>query len=90
MASLRDDFEVSVAELDALCEIAAAAPGVHGARLTGAGFGGCTVQLVDRDRAAAARAFLEEGFARRFGRRPRSWLVRPSEGAGLLSLPTPR
>ena len=89
-ASLRDDFEVSVPELDALCEIAAAAPGVHGARLTGAGFGGCTVQLVDRDRAAAARAFLEEGFARRFGRRPRSWLVRPSEGAGLLSLPTPR
>jgi galactokinase len=45
-ASLRDDFEVSTPELDTLVELASAAPGVIGARMTGAGFGGCTVNLV--------------------------------------------
>jgi galactokinase len=44
--SLRDDYEVSCPELDAMVE-AAAIPGVHGARMTGGGFGGCTVNLVD-------------------------------------------
>ena len=47
--SLRDDFEVSCAELDALVELASRSPGVLGARLTGAGFGGCTVNLVRID-----------------------------------------
>ncbi len=45
-ASLRDDFEVSCPELDRLVELAQALPGVLGARLTGAGFGGCTANLV--------------------------------------------
>ena len=61
-ASLRDDFEVSTPALDALVERLAATPGVYGARLTGAGFGGCAVALADpaspapgwRLRAAAA------------------------------------
>jgi galactokinase len=47
--SLRDDFEVSTAELDLLVEFASRTEGVVGARLTGAGFGGCTVNLVARD-----------------------------------------
>ena len=47
-ASLRDDYEVVSPELDALVEIAAATPGVVAARMTGAGFGGCTVNLVER------------------------------------------
>ena len=46
-ASLRDDFEVSTPALDALVERLRAVPGVHGARLTGAGFGGCVVALTD-------------------------------------------
>ena len=49
-ASLRDLYEVSSPELDALVEIAMSTPGVIGARLTGAGFGGCTINLVRRDR----------------------------------------
>jgi len=48
--SLRDDFEVSTRALDAMVESARSAPGCHGARLTGAGFGGCVVALVDRHR----------------------------------------
>jgi galactokinase len=44
-ASLRDDFEVSTPALDALVDRLVATPGVHGARLTGAGFGGCVVAL---------------------------------------------
>ena len=48
-ASLRDLYEVSSPELDALVEIAMSVPGVFGSRLTGAGFGGCTVTLVRRD-----------------------------------------
>ena len=45
--SLRDDFEVSTPALDALVELLSAEPGVYGARLTGAGFGGCVVALAD-------------------------------------------
>lgn len=86
-ASLRDDFEVSVPELDLLCEIAAEAPGVYGARLTGAGFGGCTVQLCASERADAAQEAIQSGFEARRGRRPRAWCVRPSAGASLIPLP---
>jgi galactokinase len=50
--SLRDDYEVSCRELDILVEIASAAPGVLGGRMTGGGFGGSTVNLVQRDRLA--------------------------------------
>ncbi len=87
MASLRDDFEVSVAETEALCEIGDGAPGVFGSRMTGAGFGGCTVHLVERAAAEAARDALETGFARRYGRTPRAWLVRAARGASTLTLP---
>lgn len=55
-ASLRDDYEVSIPELDILCDLMRAAPGVHGARLTGAGFGGACVALCDVGSAAAAGA----------------------------------
>ncbi len=87
MASLRDDFEVSTPELDLLCALGDAAPGVFGSRLTGAGFGGCTVHLVERAAADAARARIQEGFERRYGRLPRAWIVRPSRGASVLPLP---
>ena len=52
-ASLRDLYEVSCPELDVLVEIAVAAPGVVGSRMTGAGFGGCTVTLVEPDAVSA-------------------------------------
>ncbi len=55
-ASLRDDYEVSIPELDELCDLLRAASGVHGARLTGAGFGGAVVALCRTGAAGAAGA----------------------------------
>jgi galactokinase len=80
-ASLRDDYAVSTRELDALCALADAAPGCHGSRLTGAGFGGCTLHLVAPEAAAAVARALEQGFAAQTGRTPRVWRVRASAGA---------
>ncbi|MEM0983785.1 MAG: galactokinase [Planctomycetota bacterium] len=57
--SLRDDFEVSCAELDALVVDAVGQPGVHGSRMTGGGFGGCTVTLVATEHADALVSHLE-------------------------------
>lgn len=68
-ASLRDDFEVSIAELDATVERLCAIPGVHGARLTGAGFGGCVVAVMD-----------ESVDPIRVG----GWRLRPSGGARVI------
>ncbi len=85
-ASLRDDFEVSLPEIDLLCELADAQPGCFGSRLTGAGFGGCTIHLVRPEAASEVAEAIGEGFARRFGRRPPIRAVRPAAGAGDLAL----
>ena len=61
-ASLRDDFEVSTPELDLLVEVASRTKGVLGARLTGAGFGGCTVNLVEREALAGFEAGVVERY----------------------------
>jgi galactokinase len=81
MRSLREDFEVSIPELDALCEIADALPGVYGSRLTGAGFGGCTLHAVAPEAADAVAERLAAGFERRCGRRPRLLRVYAADGA---------
>lgn len=83
-ASLRDDFEVSRAELDVLCELGDAAPGCFGSRLTGAGFGGCTIHLVEPACADAVAASIRAGFAARLGREPAVHLVAAADGAGPL------
>lgn len=70
--SLSEDFEVSTAELDTLVEHLVSLPGVHGARLTGAGFGGCVVALADPG-AVDVTAFTTP-----------AWRVRPSAAAAVL------
>ncbi len=83
--SLRDDYEVSIPELDALCEIGDDHPGVYGSRLTGAGFGGCTIHLAD-PAADDVGAVLADSFARRFGRTPEVVRIETADGAELLAL----
>ena len=61
--SLRDDYEVSVPAVDRLVAIAQAEPGIHGARLTGGGFGGAIVALADVDRAEAAASAIAAAYA---------------------------
>ena len=82
--SLRDDYEVTVPELDVAVDAALAA-GAHGARMTGGGFGGCVISLVDGDDVGAvadavAAAFAERGFAD-----PASFVAWPSDGARRLA-----
>ena len=80
-ASLRDDYEVSVPELDACVEAARGVHGVFGARMTGGGFGGCTVTLV----AAVAVEELARALATAlapFGKRPDVFATRAAAGAG--------
>jgi len=83
-ASLRDDYAVSLPELDALVEIAAGLPGCWGARLTGAGFGGCTVNLVDSNQAAAFSEALARAYTQRTGRTAEILQCRASQGAKVL------
>ena len=84
-ASLRDRFEVSSPELDAMVEIAVGVPGVVGARMTGAGFGGCTVNLVEDDAVDALRAAVERDYPARTGLVPRVLPVRAVAGAGRVT-----
>jgi galactokinase len=84
-ASLRDLFEVSSAALDAMVEVALATPGVIAARMTGAGFGGCTVNLVRPDAIDRLRASVTSSYAARTGLQPRVFAVQPVAGAGLMA-----
>lgn len=79
--SLRDRFEVSSPALDALVDIATGVPGVIGARLTGAGFGGCTVNLVHADAVGALRDAVLGQYPGRTGLTPRVFEVRAADGA---------
>jgi galactokinase len=85
-ASLRDDFEVSRRELDVIVELAQGHAGCHGARMTGAGFGGCAVALVD---AAATEGFVREvaaGYEAATRLHPKVYVCAASEGASLERL----
>ncbi len=83
--SLRDDYEVSCAELDVLVEIARQLgpdQGVLGARMTGGGFGGCTVTLVRTDAVPAVQAEMGKRYRQRAGIEARIFASRPASGAG--------
>lgn len=78
--SLRELYEVSAPELDCLVEAAQAERAVCGARLTGAGFGGCVVMLLERAGAEAALESVAQRFDERFGRRPAVQIFGPDAG----------
>ena len=83
-ASLRDDYEVSCEELDAVVESARACAGVHGARMTGGGFGGCAIVLAEASRAGAIGESIAGSFEGRFGRRCPVFATRAEAGASVL------
>jgi galactokinase len=84
--SMAEDYEASTPELDLLVGLAVETDGVVAARLTGAGFGGCTVNLVEVDRAEAAAAEILDRYRAATGRQGRAWVSTPAEGAGPAEL----
>jgi len=80
--SLRCDYQVSSPELDVLVKLASACQGVYGARMTGGGFGGCTVNLVRSDAVEQFQAKIAEGYARATGMVPAVYACSAAEGAG--------
>ena len=78
--SLRDDFEVSTAELDRLVEIATGVDGVYGARLTGAGFGGCIVALAQPDAVGDVEERIASEYRTAAGKPAEAWVCKPSDG----------
>ena len=81
-ASLRDDYEVSTRELDVMVDAALAEEGTIGARMTGGGFGGCTVNLVRRSEAEAFSAGVSARYEAATGRVPDIYRCTASDGAG--------
>ena len=79
--SLRDDYEVSSAELDLMVELAQPIEGVYGARMTGGGFGGCTVNLVAVEQRDEFRARVADGYERAMKIKPEIYICTPSDGA---------
>jgi galactokinase len=86
-ASLRDDYNVSCAELDLLVDIAhqiGPAGGVYGSRMTGGGFGGCTVTLAATDKVDAIAEKIAADYERETGIKPTVLTSRPSRGAHVV------
>jgi galactokinase len=82
-ASLRDDFEVSRRELDVMVELAQAHPACRGARMTGAGFGGCAVALVHAAGAEDFAATVAAGYRSATGLEPKLYVCSASAGASV-------
>lgn len=80
-ASFRDDFAASCAEVDTLVEIAAATPGCVGARITGGGFGGCTVNLVEAAHAEQFAFAVTVAYRKRYGIDAPSYICEAVDGA---------
>jgi galactokinase len=84
--SLRDDYEVSCLELDVMVEIASKIEGVFGARMTGGGFGGCTINLVRTEKVDSFCEEVASKYAQRIGQRPEIYVSHPVGGAEEVSL----
>ena len=88
-ASMRHDFEISCPELDLLVELAGAlgeGGGVFGSRMTGGGFGGCTVSLVDADLVDSIGQHIHRRYAEQTGIEPTVFATRPAAGAAALQV----
>jgi galactokinase len=84
--SLQHDYEVSCEELDFLVDAAMSLPGVYGARMTGGGFGGCTVNMVQPEDALEFQAAISHAYQNRFNLTPDIYPCRPSAGASEVTI----
>ena len=82
--SLRDDYEVSCQEIDILVDLAWKIPGVIGSRITGGGFGGCTVSIVKNDAVDTFIATLGEEYRKAVGHEAEFYVVDIGDGAGVI------
>ena len=85
--SLRDDYEVSCVELDLMVEIAGRAKGVLGSRMTGGGFGGCTINLVRSENVPQFNELISREYQNKTGHAPEIYVSRPAGGAEEISIP---
>jgi galactokinase len=85
-ASMRDDFEITCPEVDFLADLAQGAEGVYGSRMTGGGFGGCTVSLVEASAVERLTQSLVDGYRVGCGRDAEVFVCSPSDGAALIPL----
>ncbi|MBQ7545102.1 MAG: galactokinase [Synergistaceae bacterium] len=84
--SLRDNYQVTVPELDVLASLAWEQPGVVGSRMTGGGFGGCTVSIVENDHADEFIANVGREYEARTGRKASFYTTGCADGAGRIAL----
>lgn len=84
-ASLRDDFQVSCRELDVMVELAKALPGTIGARMTGGGFGGCTINVVEEEAVDEFVARVSRGYEQATGIKPEIYVTQANEGAARVA-----
>ncbi|MCR5636316.1 MAG: galactokinase [Clostridiales bacterium] len=82
--SLKNDYEVSCAQLDFLADAAQKFPGVFGSRMTGAGFGGCTVNLVSKEKSDAFADYIKKEYFAAFKTEPHVYKTLPGDGAKVL------
>jgi galactokinase len=87
--SLRDEYEVSCPELDLITEIATDQHGVIGARMTGGGFGGCTINLVESDAVDAFKQNVAAEYSSKTGLKPEIFVSSASDGAGQVDVSAP-
>lgn len=85
-AGLRDDYEVSSPELDSLVEAARRVPGVLGSRMMGAGFGGCTISLVEAEAVPEFQARVSRDYEAETGKAPKIHVVRIEAGTRAVEL----
>lgn len=83
-ASLRDDYEVSCSELNLMVDLAKNLPGVLGSRMTGGGFGGCTVSLVERNAVEGFKHEVADKYERATSIRPEIYVSSLVDGAAVL------
>ena len=85
-ASMRDDFEITCPEIDFLVGLPQGLAGVYGSRMTGGGFGGCTVSLIEAGAVERVTQHIIEGYRAGAGREADVFVCSPSHGAGLVPL----